>query len=274
MKKAKIIISLILSVLLCFCVGCIEMPEDPEAFVPVKFGYFSYNGKSLTAYAHKEITAQQAKNIVQNKQKAVVQSVKEKGETRNDLVLLSINPADVSKTPAPSKVLVDETLDKYASLNVTTKYYVSGDVNQQSKTDFLQGTDLKSILEANQFIPFSQLVAKGVLIFDELIDYMEEQNEIFKNSEISKIAPFKTIFSYHTDYSGNIVIQTRDFAEIPSSVGGGIGCSYRQDTELVYDKECKLTKWQTSLGVYSATPTGTLMQGYILEVELDWVEKE
>lgn len=266
MKKVNIIMVMILIFIACFGSGCNKNNEN------VPFGMFSYNGKHLTAYATKEISAEEAKTITQEQSRPIIGfSTNVKKEKPIDL--FSVNPSSPINTPLPSTALVDSVITEYASVEVHTKYYVTGIEEPQTKTDFLQGTDFKNIIEINQFTPFSQLVAKGVIIFDELIDYMEEQNEIFANSDDVKIAPFKTIFSYHTDKSGNIVIQTRDFSEIPSSVGGGIGCSYRQDTEIVYDKENKLSKWQTSLGVYSATPKGTLMQGYILEVELIWNKK-
>ena len=157
---------------------------------------------------------------------------------------------------------------------ITTKYYVESSDAMQNKEDTLIGTDFKNMLENNQFVPFNQLVAKNVIIFDELIEYMEEQNKLFASSSAALIAPFRSIFSYHTDKAGNLVVQTRDFAEIPSSVGGGIGCSYRQDTEIVYDSEGKMTLWQTSLGLYSSSPQGTMQDGYILEMQVNWTEKK
>ena len=129
------------------------------------------------------------------------------------------------------------------------------------------------MLTTNQHVPFSQLIAKYILAFPTLIDSMETRNEEYRNSEESLVAPFTNIFSYHTNAKGELVIHTRDFAEIPSSVGGGIGCSYRQDTEILYDADNKMQKWQTSLGLYSATPHGTMKQGYILEVEFNWIQK-
>lgn len=59
-----------------------------------------------------------------------------------------------------------------------------------------------------------------------------------------------------------------------TSVGGRIGCSYRHNSEILYDYENKISKWQTSFGVYSSTPRGTMKQGYILEIEYNWIVKE
>jgi hypothetical protein len=135
------------------------------------------------------------------------------------------------------------------------------------------GTDFKNMILDNQFIPFSQLVAKGIVIFDDLVDYMEVRNALFVEEQ-NHVAPFRNIFTYHTDVLGNMVIRTNDFREIPSSVGGGVGCAYLQNVEILYDEECKISKWQTSLGVYTATPEGTLQQGYIVEVEFKWNIKQ
>lgn len=248
------------------CVGCGEQDSAPKMF-----GMFSYNGHYLTTYAVQEISGSEAKTIVQNNY-ATSQNAYTAAKIASAVQPLSVNPSQPYGYPAPSADLVDSLMLEYASVEVTTKYYKE-DGKAKPKTDLLQGTDFKSMVTVNEIAPFSQLVARGVVIFDELIDYMEEQNEIFLTSEDATLAPFRSIFSYHTDKTGNIVIQTRDFAELPSSVGGGVGCSYRQDTEIVYDEENKMTKWQTSLGVYTAAPTGTLKQGYILEVELKWNPK-
>ncbi|MBR2988561.1 MAG: hypothetical protein IKC64_02425 [Clostridia bacterium] len=262
--KRNFILAIIFAFITCICVGC-DTPGNPTP--PKTFGYFSYNGKYLTSFASNEINAADAKTLIQSKNIQASPLSTESG------ALFSVGSALSPDAPKPSSTLVNTVLSKYASVNVVTKYYESGKEAQQSKVDFIQGTDFKNVLEENELTPFSQLVAKGIVMYDTLIDYMEEQNEIYKTSPLAIVAPFTTIFSYHTNNAGNIVIQTRDFAEIPSSVGGGIGCSYRQDTEMAYDNENKLVKWQTSLGVYSATPNGTMMQGYILEVELIWDEK-
>lgn len=54
------------------------------------------------------------------------------------------------------------------------------------------------------------------------------------------------------------------------SLRGGISASFRQDTEIMYDDDNKINKWQTSLGLIYSTPQGKTEQGYILEVEFEW----
>ena len=239
-----------------------------------QFGRFSYNGNWLTSFAIKDIDYNTAKNIVEKGQNATLYEDKRPTLLSSNITNVGVNDTDPFELPLPTLDYVNAILTKYASITVVTKYYVTGEKKQLQKTDFIQGTDLKNLLRANEFTPFSQLVTKGIIIFDELIVAMDEKNTQFKTSQENTTAPFNNIFTYHTDEQGNIVIQTHDFAEIPSSVGGGVACSYLQDTEQLYDSENKLVKWQTSLGVYTATPEGTLEQGYILEVEFQWNEKE
>lgn len=258
--KSKIKFLFIITLTVILSMAIMTMSACSKRKEKKYFGQFGYNENYLTEYAVKEITANEAKILVSKNRS-------------NQTPAKSVTPSN-SEYPTPSKTLVDAIITKYASVEITTLYYVTGQDEQKSKIDFLQGTDFKSIIEVNQFVSFSQLLVKGILIFDDLIDYMEEKNADFQNSDVAKISPFKSIFSYHIGADNNIIIQTRDFAEIPSSVGGGIGCSYRQDTEMLYDTDNKLVKWQTSLGVYSATPNGTLQQGYILEVNLNWNVKE
>ncbi len=265
MKRGTKVLAVVFAFAACFATGC---KKDNKG---ERFGEFSYNGKYLTRYARNEISASEAKSLIRNKTKLVSHSVTEYDYTYS---LLGVNTIDPKDTPAPPKSLVDSVLTEYGGLDVVTKYYIEQEEELQKKNDLLQGTDLKYVIEENKFAPFSQLVAKGIVIFEELIDYMEEQNELFRASEMAKIAPFQNIFAYYTDRAGNIIIHTHNFAEIPSSVGGGIGCNFRQDVEIVYDSENKICKWQTSLGIYTATPKGTMKQGYISEIEFDWLVKD
>lgn len=245
-----------LSVLCCafLLTGC---GGGGENTVPIKFGEFGYNGKYLTSFATSTINATQAKQLASDNMPSNASSV-------NALFLSSQVEAQ------PPETLTNFVLAKYSGCVITTKFYVEGSENQIKKRDYLIGTDLKNMVEENKFTPFSQLVAKYIVCFPSLIDTMEQLNAEFKSSSEALVAPFQNIFTYHTNEKGELVIQTRDFAEIPSSVGGGIASSYRQDTEILYDAQNKIQKWQTSLGLYTATPQGTMKQGYILEVQFDW----
>lgn len=229
-----------------------------------QFGEFSYKGKTLIDYAVKTISASEAKQIL----------AAGRAEKNNVAVGLNANVALVASADnAPTADIVNDILKNYAGCDITTKYYVDNKDDLQIKIDKLTGVDFKHVLEENRFTPFSQLVAKNVIVYDGLIDYMEEANAEFAASERGLVAPFKSVFSYHEDANGNLIIQIRDYAEIASSVGGGIGASYRQDTEIIYDSEGKMITWQTSLGLYSSTPQGTIKEGYILEMSVDWIEK-
>lgn len=231
------------------------------------FGEFGYKGNRLKEYATRAITASEAKEIIPD-------TISASAQAQSKVVFTSSTMGDLVQIESkPSAEMVDAVIKKYASCTITTKYYVEGKEKLQTKEDTLRGTDLKNMLADNQFQPFNQLTAKCVLVYDDLIDYMEGCNEQFKASPEASIAPFIDIFTYHADSDGNLIVQTHDFAEIPASVGGGIGCSYRQDTEIVYDAEGKMTLWQTSLGVYTATPEGTMKDGYILEMNVEWTEK-
>ena len=251
---------LMLTLLLCFMftlTGCFGKDNNNGGNNLVQFGEFGYNGHYLTSFATATISSTDAKQIL-------------------SLNMPTIQPASAkatSSSPLPNSTQVNYILANYSGCEILTKYYEDGSDIQTQKVDALQGTDFRSMIETNQHTPFSQLVAKYILCFPELIDAMEANNAEFSNSSEALVAPFSNIFSYHKNNKGELVIQTRDFSEIPSSVGGGIGCSYRQDTEILYDADNKIQKWQTSLGLYSATPQGAMKQGYILEIEFHWIKK-
>lgn len=70
-----------------------------------------------------------------------------------------------------------------------------------------------------------------------------------------------------------MIIQIRDYAKIASNFGEEIAVSYREDSEIIYEGEGKMTMWQTSLGLCSSTPQGAIKDGYILEMAVEWIEK-
>lgn len=275
MKKAFLIV---LSIIICLAsvslVACEKSSDEGSGAVFSQFGEFSYKGRTLTEYAVKTISAEQAKQIISKAENNIEYKKTSKNPTSVGLysaATMSLNSE--RKNCLPSEEIVYNVLKDYAGCNVTTQYYVADSEEVQCKVDKLTGLDFKSVLEDNRFTPFNQLVAKNIIVFSDLIDYMEQENQAFSTSETGVVAPFKNIFSYHTDAEGNLIIQIRDYAEIASSVGGGIGCSYRQDTEILYDKSGKMVMWQTSLGLSSSTPQGTIKEGYILEMSVEWIEK-
>lgn len=225
------------------------------------FGYFDYNGIQLISFSTQDIALNDAKGIV--------------GKNESSLKSLAVilNEGEEIKPSLPDDV-VNTIAKKYASLSVSTYFYIEEEKDRQVKTDMVQGTDFISVLEKNEFAAFNQLIAQNIIITPEILDFMEVQNEEFKNSEIARTAPFKNVFTYHTNEEGNLVVQYHAFTEIPSSIGGGVGCFYRQDTEMLFDAENKMSKWQTSLGIYTSTPEGTVKQGYILEMEFKWTSKQ
>ena len=251
------------------------------------FGEFAYGVHTLTEIAKNAISASEAKKIVGDNQAKFV------AESENG-VLTSADetPDDDSEVTAPTEgeendpdinipavnddveikpceEMIEVLKNKFGGVNVTTKYYVEGTDVQQIKTDEVRGVDYIALVTDNKFSPFNQLTARHLYAYEELIDFMDAENANFDSSS----APFKAPFTYHVDSKGNFIIQTHYFTGIASSVSGGISCYYQQDTEILYDAQNKISRWQSSLGVILSTPNGSVHQGYILEMEFDWVEK-
>ena len=210
------------------------------------FGDFGYKGVFLNEYADKQITVDEAKDLV-------------------DIKL-------TNKTRSTSNN-IQTVLTNYASLVTTVKYYVSDREEQQVRKDIYQGTDFKHLLETNHYEPFGQMSVKYIFVDDDLLDDMEKQNEEFKESNAYLTSPFNEPYTYHTNEDDILIVQTHSFAELPASTCGGIGSTFRQDCELIFDEEGKITFWQSSLGLYTSTPTGTVKEGYIFEVGFEWIAK-
>ena len=218
-----------------------------------QFGEFTYMGHSLKEYATKEITASRAKSLISIAPKPGIRSLNKRTTTH-------INKSTI--------------LYNYASLATVVKYYEDGKEAQQVRSELYQGTEFSNLLERNYYEPFGQMNVRYLYVDDSFIDYMEEENNEFIATGKNYVSPFKYRYTYHEDDNQQLIIQIHDFAELPASVGGGIGSSFRQDSELVFDKEGKITVWQSSLGLYTTTPSGTVRQGYIFEAEFCWTEKE
>ena len=226
------------------------------------FGEFGYYGKFLTEYAvGNNINLNAAKSLVARKSSAE-SSTASTFSTVTDIV-------GEETAPAPSDEEINSILNTYAACEITATYYDEKG-NKQTELYTHTGFGLKSILKDNEFSPSSQIRAKYLLINLDILDYMDAMNARFKESPDKGTIPFNDIYTYWRDKNGNLVVKMSDYAEIPSSISGGIGSNFRQDIEIVYDTDNKVTKWQTSLGILIAGPEGTIKQGYILELDFDW----
>ena len=258
--------------------ACMAISCSADAVEPVlnMFGQFSYGVHVLTEIAKDTITAGQAKSFVKQNQQKLIASVKSGINTSADETAVDGETAVADETEnadsdgiKPCDEMIKALQSKYGGVNVTTKYYVEDSDDQQVKTDEVRGDDFVSLVTDNRFTPFNQLTARHLYVYEELIDFMNAENDKFDSNG----APFKAPFTYHIDGNNNFIIQTHYFTGISSSVSGGISCYYQQDTEILYDAQNKISRWQSSLGVILSTPQGTVHQGYILEMEFNWVEK-
>ena len=227
--------------------------NDLTGLAPEKrFGIFGHSGIYLPEYAVAEITLPEAKDLIDIKSsapKALRRSLEDEDET------------------------VKAILAQYACLTISVNYYVSGAEEEQVRVDLYQGTDFFALLDENSYAPFGQMNVKYVYVDDGLLDGLEEENAKFHEDLKNLVSPFDRPYTYHRSEAGELILQTHHFAELPSSVNGGIGATFRQDCELVFDPEGKITLWQSSLGLYTSTPTGTALEGYIFEASFAWTSK-
>ena len=229
-----------------------------------QFGEFTYYGKKLIDYAVNDISSGELKKLV--------------GRSLNVGTVNSSGTEDESSKsgetppPAPDRGLIDELTTNYATCKILVKLYENGSKNPIEYSYVVQGTDYYKIVSTNEYRLNDQIIVRSLTLYSDLVDYMDSENEKFHTEKST--APFTDIYTYHTDKKGNAVIKQRAFVEIPATQNGGVGCAYRQDIEMVYDSEAKITKWQSSMGIYTTTPNGTTQQGYILEMEFAWNEKE
>lgn len=237
-----------------------------------RFGEYGYNGQYLRDYAVKEITVSEAKKIINaNKTKSSVSTQASQGLFVSKYPKLSVlGKLDLE----PSEEQLHTILDNYSICTVTVETFVGdGDYSGSPRQNELSGGDLQDMLKKNEYMPFSQMKAKIIFIYDGILEQMESHNKKFLESSNKDLAPFKKPYIYSKDSLGNLVLKIFDYSEMPSSESGGISSFYRQDIEICYDSEGKIKVWQTSLGLSIATPQGTVKQGYILKSNFAWTKK-
>lgn len=218
-----------------------------------RFGIFGHSGIYLPEYAVAQITLPEAKELI---------------EVPGD------RPLARKRVPlAQEEETVKGILARYASLTISVNYYIAGCEEQQVRKDLYQGTDFLALLSDNAYLPFGQMNVRFLYLDDGILDALEEENVRFHDDLTNLVSPFDCPYTYHRSDSGELVLQTHHFAELPSSVNGGIGATFRQDCELLFDAEGKIELWQSSLGLYTSTPTGTTLEGYIFEASFAWTAK-
>lgn len=264
--KIKRIACLLLTVAL-LASALLMLPGCAGKNAHAPFGEYGYMGHYLTSFAVRKIDADTARIIVGG---AARTTARQNGGVVFLSATQTAQPLSVT-AGAFSDDVRNALLDRYAGVTITTRYYTEDKKKQQSQTHDFVGTDFKNILDNNEFTPYSRTRAKYVVVTPELIDAMEQENAAFKETAESKIAPFGSLYSYHKNEKGCLVIQFNSFAEI-ASTSGGIGSNFIQSSEALYDAEGKIQKWQTSLGLNIVNPAEgeDLKQGYILEAEFEW----
>ena len=238
-------------------------------------GFFKFlqNGKALEEYAKNQIKESKIVEIVKKQYSDL--------ENKSNTVKLTSAITDLTEEEGntiPQTLTEDEIgtyLSTYGGLSIVTNYLPDNEKNKfEQKEDKIFGTQLKTVIQRNYYELYGQIEAAILVLNEDIINYLQSLDEKFQNSKYKKIAPFNNAVTYHQDAMGYPVIHISDFAELPASVVGGIGCFYRQDIEAVYDNENKIKIWQTSLGVYTSTPNGTVYEGIILKIDFDWALKD
>ena len=224
------------------------------------FGMFSQNGKFLRNLAVKEINYSQACELVNRKALARSYIVNQDVQAASD---------DNSVRP-PSDNLVDSIKKKYSEIQITIKYY-NHKRKKMKKTDYIMFDLFSNALKNNYIDTSIGLRVSNILMFEIILDDMEDANKKFSDENAYYTHPY----SYHTDVKRNLVVRMHAYAEMSSlNMNGGIACNFRQDTEVQYDSENKIKKWQTSLGMWVASASETVSEGYIYEVEFKWIKKK
>lgn len=247
------------------CASTIAFPLSACRRESAAFGQFSQNGYRLTSFATREISIGEAQSLLAGGS-AQARSVAYLPE------------------PAPTNEKAVNALIQYSNeIIVTTKFFKEGSEEMQEEISDQAGTAVGNFLNANAISTGTGLTVRNLYVSTDVLKFMEEENRKFKESDGFANVPFSNLYTYHTDDEKHLIVQMHDFVDIPASaLGGGINCYYRQDTEIMYDiitaedlSSCygRIRKWQTSLGAVISTSSNSIQEGYIYQVEVEWIER-
>lgn len=243
--------------------------QDESAPVHKEFGQFSQYGYMLTSFATREIGLDEAVG---------------------KLTSSSRQAMTVAYLPEPlptDESTITAMLKRSNHIVVTAKFFKEGSEEMQVEVSDQTGLVVNDYLKKNTINAATGLSIKNLYLTDAGLRFMDEENKKFKESDDYINVPFANLYTYHTDEQANhLIVQMHDFVDIPASaLSGGVNCYYRQDTEILYDilpldnnnlsgpRYARISKWQTSLGSVVSTAADSIHEGYVFQVEVEWLEK-
>lgn len=253
MKKKSLfaVVMLIVMVLVSVLSGCSGNGN---------FGSFCQNGRYLKEIAKKSISYSQAIEKVRGS--------RAKAMSYADAEEMASIDEENGIHPLPEG-MVDSLVRKYSEVQIKVKYYNEKNKLTTTTDPSIQASRLEYHLKNNFLETSIGLRISNIIMLNDTLNDMEKANAAFSDRN----AYFTHPYTYHTDRKKNLVIQMHAYMEMSSlGLNGGIDCNVRQDTEVQYDSENKITKWQTSLGVWLASVNGIVREGYIYEVEFEWIK--
>lgn len=218
-----------------------------------QFGLFTHNGYALKTFKSDDLNYSQAKSII----------------TNTSFISLTTNEDSDIEDDIETLVDIDELMNKYASVKIITKYWESDSKDPEENTTTVPTTYLETIFKNNEHQIITGMIVKNVFINENLLENLENLNSQFND----KYAPFTDIYSYHKNDDNCFVLRANDYSEIKAETIGGVSAIFIQQNESLYNENNLIVKFQSSFGMQFQTPSGTLEQGTVLEVEFVWNEK-
>ncbi len=255
----------ILVVMMCLLASTLVVTSCRKGAEHMSFGTFKQNGYSLTSYATKELSANEFRTLLSG------------GKQHASSVAYLPKPA-----PADEDV-VNALINISNHIVVTTRFFKEGSDEMQEEVSDQAGVVVGNYLKENTIHTATGLTVKNLYLTQNVLEFMETENANFKKSEGYSNVPFANLYTYHTDENNSLIVQMHDFVDIPASaMSGGVNCYYRQDTEIMYEivaapdlSGCyaRIRKWQTSLGAVISTAANSIGDGFVFEVEIEWIER-
>lgn len=255
----------ILIVMMCLFASTLAVTSCQKDVKHLNFGVFKQNGYTLTSYATKQLSAGEFSALLSS------------GRQRASVVAYLPKPAPTDEDAINALTNVSN------HIVVTTRFFEENSDEMQEEVSDQAGTVVGNYLKENAIHTATGLIIKNLYLTQNVLEFMETENANFKNSDGYANVPFANLYTYHTDENNSLIVQMHDFVDIPASaMSGGVNCYYRQDTEIMYEivaapnlSGCyaRIRKWQTSLGAVISTAANSIGDGFVFEVEIEWIER-
>ncbi len=226
-----------------------------------QFGTFKVGKNYLLSQAKQDLTFSEAKAFI--------------GNLDSKLMSQQVSNLAAVVRPEIEQSDVDWILAKYRGVEINYTYYELDNKKKEGSFIF-EGTDFSNYIKDGSIPLFAGVRITDIFMTQDVLDFYEEANTLFKLSPNYNVNPHSNIYTYHKNKDSKFVLSVYDFTEMANTSGyaSGYSSTYIKENQFVYSDDKLVTYFQTSQGIKIQYPTNTGLYGTIFYADFNWIEKQ